>query len=291
MRQADMMKYSLAASHVAYADESNYCQPGHRGVGIVTATVPMAAELAEDVRSILSNHGVAEFKWEKCRTRRYRSLAVELVDLIIDRCMLQVMRVDVVAWHDSDLTEILDDRPYTALEKMYLDLLKQVLRDRWGDEVQGWDIHIDEGIEIDWRFLTDVRNGIRAERRQYSLTFPQDLERRYRVESIVTSPSADCPLIQLADLMTGLVVYARNAWGRYLNWRSLKDQYSTDDEREWRSALGATNSEFIRSFVIDHFIERANEVKLGIFEREYGLETPVRSRPIAIRRPLSLQGK
>jgi len=67
-------------THVAYADESRYNVGRYRGIALVTMATHDALALQEELCRLLSDSGLAEFKWKHLHGAKQRFAALKLLD-------------------------------------------------------------------------------------------------------------------------------------------------------------------------------------------------------------------
>ena len=211
----------VSVTHVAYSDESHHNVGRYRCIGVVTAPLAVATEVASEVRAMLTVGGVRELKWEKVRTARERFAALRVADCLFSK--LNVLRADVLTWDTEDSRHQVRSRDDVAnLHRMYHHLFRTVLRRRWPTG-STWRLYPDEQDSMDWNSIHDILSAVsmttslqRSIGEQHSLKL--SLRTHYRIMQIVPSRSEDEPLIQIADLLAGMSAFSRTHFDEFREW-------------------------------------------------------------------------
>lgn len=248
-----------SARFVAYSDESAFNWGRIRGVGAISMHLASAGQLEAEVVEILTASGVREFKWEQTRTARLAFVAQKLVNWVIERALAGQLRIDVLSWDTGDAASSRLGAPtLTRFSAMYQRLLATVTQG-WPDDGR-WLIHPDEQSAFQWDRLA----------RQ----LPQAV-------AIAPRRSHERPLIQVADLFTGLGVFSRECYDPYERWRSFPDA-----ERNVICGRFAEPERFAASIryrcaLLDTFSAACVRQSLSVRLRSHrGLRTLDRSGPI-----------
>ncbi|MBC7249932.1 MAG: DUF3800 domain-containing protein, partial [Anaerolineae bacterium] len=144
----------MECTHVAYSDESFYNRGRYRSIAMVTLEADSSEPFSRSVRRLLDESEVKEFKWQKLRQARERFAAQKLVDFVIEKALLGILRVDVLTWDTEDSRHKIQGRDDIAnLQRMYYHLFKDALK-RWpGDST--WRLYPDENSALDWETVRD----------------------------------------------------------------------------------------------------------------------------------------
>jgi hypothetical protein len=223
----------VEVTNVAYSDETHHNVGRFKGIGVVTAATAVAIQLSEEMRAILAAANVRELKWEKLRTARDRIAAIHVADWHFRR--INVLRVDVLTWDIEDPRHRLRGRDDVAnLHRMYHHLMNNVLR-RYPTGCT-WKLYPDEQDSIDWERIHDFLDsaGTRSDLRQNvgALTYRLRLEKDFRIVQIVPSKSGTEPLIQVADLLTGMAAFSRTHIETYRRWKERESGQELLFEKE-----------------------------------------------------------
>jgi len=276
---------SNTISHVGFADESYWNSGRFRSLGMVTLSLDYLDALNGEARRLLDESSVKEFKWKKLDGAKERFAAEKLCRFAVNKASVGQLRVDVLVWDIEDRRHKIAKRDdITNLERMYYHLFRNVLRARWPDNAV-WRLHPDEHTALDWETVQDcLENRSVSVEADYSLftggTFRIRLRREFGIERIQPVSSAEHPLLQIADLFTGLAVFSRDKFHDYEKWlRTTSPQMSLLDEAD--SSTNSSHSSRERFRVLKEFINVCKQKKLGVsLKSNRGLWTPDPQNPI-----------
>jgi len=278
------------ATHVGFADESNWNTGRFRSLGLVTTKADCLPLLDQELVTILNASGVAEFKWEKLRSAKARFAAEKLCRFTVEKAIAGRLRVDVLIWDIEDSRHKIPKRDDIAnLQRMYFHLFRNVLRLRWPDGAV-WRLHPDEHTAMDWSTVQDFLEitSIRIEHTPPLFSrglFRSRLKVEFGIQEIQPLRSVDTPLLQLADLFAGMGAFSHERFDPYQIWLhhkksaeqlSLPLEFEGDDEEAKFS-----RSERERFHVLSVFDDMCKAHKLGVSLKTWqGLRTPAPRKPI-----------
>lgn len=227
---------------IAYSDESSWNVGRYRAVAAISVPEAQATQTNLRISSVLKDSGVNEFAWKKVADARYRFAAMKLVDLVL--ASLRTVRVDVLLWDTYDRRHDIQGRDdIRNLERMYYWLFKTTMERLGGT----WTLRPDEHSAIDWATLGKVlAHSSRRHNRRYQVL--ETLARSVSVRGISPCVSKANPVVQLADLMCGLVVYSWSSYGIYESFCNLNQARLLD---VGDPVIGQTDTE--RCAVLSHF--------------------------------------
>jgi len=259
---------SSTVTHVGFADESNWNTGRFRSLGMVTLSLSHLESIEGEVRRLLNESGVQEFKWRNLRGARERFAAEKLCAFAVDKASAGQLRVDVLVWDIEDSRHKIPKRDDTAnLGRMYYHLFRSVLRKRWPDNAI-WRLHPDEHTAMDWETLQDFleRKSVSIETNRSLFAdnrFPSRLRRKFGIEEIRPVSSGGHPLLQIADLFAGLAVFSRDKYHEYNEWlQNNSGQRSLFDEANASSNPSRSSQE--RFTVLKQFDEACKRRSLGV---------------------------
>jgi hypothetical protein len=93
---------SSGITHVGFADESYWNIGRYRSLGLVTASVELVDRLQGDLKRLLDESGVAEFKWKNLDGAKERFAAIKMCKFAIENALARKLRVDVLIWDIQD---------------------------------------------------------------------------------------------------------------------------------------------------------------------------------------------
>lgn len=290
---------SLTVTHVGFSDESNWNTGRFRSIGLVTAPLDALDQLEGELRRLLEESEVREFKWKGLDGAKERFAAEKMCHFAIDKACRKLLRVDVLVWDIQDSRHSVQGRDDIAnLQRMYYHLFRNVLRARWPNDAV-WRLCPDEHTAMDWETVRDYLDAVsaRIELERSLLTggkFRLRLRREFGIEEIVPGNSREHPLLQLADLFAGLAVFSREKYDDYQRWletTSPQKRLLTNEDEEVSNPSRSARERF---HVLKAFYEECKRRKLGVSLKEKrGLWTPKPQNPINfwIYEPQSLEDK
>lgn len=249
-------------SFIAYTDESHYNKGTIRGLAMVTMDQRDSDSLNGELRKILEDCGISEFKWKECKTAKMRFAALKLLEWAIYHALAGSIRIDILTWDISDTRHNVFGRDDIAnLQRMYFHLFRNVINKRWPAK-SNWKLCPDEQMAVHWN---EIRYQLRSEPNA--------------IEEIVPHSSHQHPFIQLADLFAGLAVFSRDSYSHYEEWQLAHDQSTGSLVSEGTNQF--SNSLRERCFVLAQFDQQCKENKLSIsLKSRKGLRTGAPNKPI-----------
>jgi hypothetical protein len=252
------------ADWAIYGDESSYNYGAVRGVGAVSLRLDDSARLDNELTVLLRESGVRELKWEKVRTARTTFAAEKTLAWALDHALGGALWIETLTWEVTSAAASRARRPALAtLRDVYTTLLTSVMarQSQQGEPARRWRIFPDEQTAIPWARMCEA--------------LPQAPE-------ITPARSEASPLIQLADLFTGLAVFSRAAYDAYEHWlgfrgRDLDAHLTTTPE-------GAHGSQTYRFVLLDDFYTTCVRRMTGIsLQTRRGLYTWRADAPVQFR--------
>jgi hypothetical protein len=190
------------AAWAIYSDESSYNYGAVRGVGAVCARLDDTSRLDAELADLLEASGIHELKWEKVRTARATFTAEKGLAWALDHALSGDLWIETLTWEVASAAASRARRPSLAnLRDSYTTLLVNVM----ARQTQRGDL---------WRIVPDEQTAVPWTRIQEAL--PQAAD-------ITPARSEAHPMIQLADLFTGLAVFSRAAYDAYERWQCARD--------------------------------------------------------------------
>ena len=221
------------ADWAIYSDESSYNYGAVRGVGAVSLRLDNAPRLDAELASLLRASDVRELKWEKVRTARTAFAAEKALAWALDHALGGALWIETLTWEVTSAAASRARRPALAtLRDGYTTLLTSVMarQSQRGTPARPWRIFPDEQTAISWARMCEA--------------LPQTPE-------ISPARSEASPLIQLADLFTGLAVFSRAAYDAYEHWLGVRGR--DQDAHLTTTPEGAHGSQMYRFVLLDDF--------------------------------------
>ncbi|MGE5554274.1 MAG: DUF3800 domain-containing protein [Betaproteobacteria bacterium] len=272
-------------THVGFSDESNWNVGRFRSLGLVTAPVDFIDELEANLRSILQESGLSEFKWKELRGAKERFAAEKMCKFAVDKACAKQIRVDVLIWDIEDSRHKIRKRDDIAnLQRMHYHLFRNVLRVRWPDGSR-WRLHPDEQTAMNWDTVQDCLSSASVElETEHSLFteggFRRRLRQEFALEEVRPVLSHEHPLAQLADLFAGLAVFSRDSFVEYQKWLGQRANQQSLFEGE-QNEVSPSRSSLERFEVLCKFDGLCKTLRLGVsLIEKRGLWTPDPRNPI-----------
>ncbi|GIV83932.1 MAG: hypothetical protein KatS3mg052_0939 [Candidatus Roseilinea sp.] len=272
-------------TQVGFADESYWNTGRFRSLGMVTLPLDCLQVMESEVRQLLDESQVKEFKWKKLDGAKERFAAEKLCRFAVDKACPGQFRVDVLVWDTEDSRHKIPNRDDIAnLERMYYHLFRNVLRARWPNNAI-WRLHPDEHTALNWETVRDClenkSTGIDVDRSLFTGgQFRIRLRQEFGIQEIQAVSSGAHPLLQLADLFAGLAVFSRDKFDDYQKWlQATSPQARLFDEGDASDDPSRSSRE--RFQVLKEFDHLCKQRKLGVsLETKRGLWTPDPKNPI-----------
>lgn len=212
-------------THVGFSDESNWNKGRFRSLGLVTCALSCLERLEAELRKVLSESDLSEFKWSELGGAKERLAAGKMCQFAVEQACAKKLRVDVLIWDIQDSRHNIRGRSDIAnLQRMYYHLFRNVLRARWPNNAV-WHLYPDEHTALDWETVRDCLDNVAL---KSEVVAPDLLENRFRVRlrrefainEITPVSSKEHPLLQVADLFAGMAVFSRKKPAEYFQWLS-----------------------------------------------------------------------
>jgi len=210
-------------THIAFSDESHWNIGRYRSICLITLPISSQKKIEDAIEEISNKNKISELKWSGLKSSKERKAANELLELLVDLSKQGLIRADVIVWDTHDPRHDLPGRDDVKnLERMYYHLLSNALRKRWLNGCN-WVLCPDEHSSLNWKKLNDcitakgmgslkMRKEPITNRIYLTLTEQFDVDRLEPVDSSCNS------IIQLSDLLAGIVVYSRENYEKYRQW-------------------------------------------------------------------------
>lgn len=252
-------------THCAFSDESGYNTGRYRSIGMVSLPIEIRHEFERNIRTILEQSEVNEFKWNKLKTAKSRFCAKDIIDIVIQYAIDGKIRIDVLVWDTQDSRhKILGRDDIANLQRMYYHLLKNVLNERWPRK-SVWELYPDKQSAIKWDTVTQILNleGFRIEPAEQKPDSPFNLwlQINFSINKIEESDSYEKVIIQIADLFAGMGVYSKSKYDKYVEWNRIKTGQQLLIPQK---ASDLSKSDKEKCDVIHHLNKKCKDGKMGL---------------------------
>jgi hypothetical protein len=263
--------------YIAFADESG---TGERLTSIASFSFRSDAlpAINDQVKGLLAESDVREFKWQKLKNAKYRLCAVKLLDAVWSLIGTTDARIDVLVWDNQDTRHAILGRDDTAnFGRMFFHLQSHVLKKRPSNSI--WKLFPDEKVEIDWDTVRKCLSAVgrRMEFVESPLFGGFFKDPHYSIDDFRQVQSYQQPCCQIADLFAGLAVFSRTHYDSFERWISRATNLGLWDEE----TLPLSNRMENRFRILQHFNSGCKSRRLGVsLITRRCLYTPLPSNPI-----------
>lgn len=259
-------------THQAFSDDSASPSRRYESLSLVTMGRDKAEPISEEIRRLLQESDVSEFKWNKVSSAKYRFAAEKIISTVFSA--LADIRVDTIIWDNQDSRHVIEGRDDAENRvRMYYHLLSTVLSKRWLVKGVTWEWRPDHQSSIDWDVLRDCLCNKKHKKTADLFQQNPDFE---RVKILTPTPVAshDNPLIQVADLFAGIGAYSWDCFETFCSWEEgQRNQlqprlFEIGDGGKAQEKL--TLSEQERFKIINHLKRKAGDYRLSLSFRSSG---------------------
>ena len=199
-------------SYAIFSDESGINGGSRYGsISMVSIRYGLVTRYLSELEKILQCNNTSEFKWNKLNGDSSQSLiANKFLDFVESK--QGNLRIKTIIWDKMDSrhqVKRIDKQKNVQL--MYFNLGCKVF-ESWRDTVYGietmyWNLYLDEGSSMNLEEVKKFHNASGYKGAEYNgyLKTPVFYACKYTEQQ-----SLNCPLIQLADLFAGLIIYAKD---------------------------------------------------------------------------------
>lgn len=266
--------------YVVFTDESYSTGQRYRSIGTFSFPVVHRRGMDGELRVLLADSRVEEFKWQKLKTAKYRFCAEKILEFILVNLFPRALRIDVLTWDTRDSRHSIQSRNDIAnFERMFFHLLKSLMRKR--EKAASWYIYPDERLEIDWQTVSDCLNHVGKWRELSSSPLFGDVFSRqnFYIKEFKDIKSIENPCCQISDLFAGLSVFSINNYSKYKDW--LLENSDQQQIFQTTETCHFSNSESCRFTILNKFNRNCKSKRLGVsLDTKARLDTPNPSNPI-----------
>lgn len=245
--------------YVVFTDESQITASRFQSLSAFSIRKKAWEKVQEEISGILNSSNVSEFKWQKLKDAKYYFCAEKIINFVFTNIQNHKMRIDTLIWDTHDSRHKIQGRDDMAnYERMFFHLLSGSMKRR--PKSAKWDIRPDQRNGIDWSTIHDC---LSAKGRQQNLhhnlfgVFFSDTH--YSIESFQEQCSKAEPLIQVADLFSGMAVFSKDSYSSYAQWKQQKAPSLFEEE-----SVSFTNRETYRFKLLDLFNNKCKSGKYGV---------------------------
>ena len=264
--------------YILFADESHITNNRFCSLAAVSLPCGHYNEVNNNLSNILARCGVSELKWKKLKNKKHYSCAEAIITFIVKKVRYYDLRIDVLVWDMLDSRHRIAGRDDLAnCERMMFHLFKNTMKMR--PQGSSWHIVPDENNGIDWDAVHECLSRTGKKRDIRNLLFMELLtDPHFVIRSFLPGDSKSTPLIQVADLFSGLSVFSIQKYPEYLSWKEQHQKQIALFNAE--TVVQLSNKEEFRSELLDVFYNMCKKYKLGVsLHKHKRLKTFKRSGP------------
>ncbi len=242
-----------------YTDESYITGERYRSIAAFSYKAEYKDTIYNDLKILLKESGIKEFKWQKLKDAKYKFGAIKLIDYVLNNISKYDLRIDIVIWDTHDSRHKIQGRDDDAnFERMFFHLLKTTLKRR--PKNSNCCIYPDQKHGVDWETVHDCIKSV-GKHIEYHETLFEDFftDPFYHIKSFKEIDSSKIPCCQIADLFAGLSVFSINNYLKFLKWEAQKQPSLFETEK-----IKFTNREKVRFEVIQYLDKACKKSKLGV---------------------------
>lgn len=202
-------------THIAFFDETNWNKGQYRSISMIGMEYIDYRKLRPILYEITTGKH-REMKW----TNIDIDTGLNVIEFVFAN--LHKLRIDVLTWdmEDSRHKGVIGRDDEQNLQRLYFQLMKSVMRDRWPNEAT-WTLCPDEHDCISWQtikgYLYDHSWDVQTtpfDTNPYKFSFIN----RYTNKGITPTQSHQEPFIQLADFFAGMAAYSFSSYDDLVLW-------------------------------------------------------------------------
>jgi hypothetical protein len=212
--------------------------------------------------NILKESNVSEFKWTKVRNAKNFFCAEKIIKAVIDNIILYDLRIDTLVWDNHDKRHSIIYRDEQAnFERMFFHLLNNAMVKRLKGST--WHVRTDVRGGINWKQIHDCLNSKGKTFETSNTLFGVFINNpSYIIVTFKEKESHKEPLIQIADLFSGIAIFSRVCYNEYMKWKSVYEKeiniFSPSDIDD------LSNREEYRCKLLDYFNNECKINNLGV---------------------------
>ncbi len=245
--------------YLVFTDESQITASRFQSISAFSLHRSKYKEATEEIKALLKNSGVEEFKWKKLKDAKYYFCAEKILKFIFDKLYEYKIRVDTLIWDTHDKRHKVQGRDDVAnYERMFFHLLSNSMKRRPKSAI--WDIRPDERSGIDWCTVNDCLSAKGRQQDFHNNLFGRFFtDPHYSILSFGEKCSKAEPLIQIADLFSGMAVFSKDSYSNYSKWKHNQNLSLFNEEE-----ISFSNRENYRFKLLDLFNNKCKAGGLGV---------------------------
>jgi len=269
-----------STQYVSFSDESYSEDGAFKSIAAFSFKFKNLDQISLNLRRILEESSVKEFKWQYLKNAKHRFCAQKLIDIVWHLIQNNDARIDVITWDINDSRHQIKNRDDTAnYERMFYHLHASSLKRR--PKASIWHLYPDEGVGVNWEVVAKCIHARGQKRARvdiplFSSTFFDDPH--YQIADFSEVKSHEEPCCQIADLFAGMSIFSRTHYDLYEKWAEFTKPSLPLFPKEEPEM---TNTQKNRFPILQYFDEGCKARKLGVsLKTNRYLQTPNPNNPI-----------
>lgn len=205
--------------YISFADESYSPEGNFKSIASFSLKSDDLPQVNLNLKNILKESCVNEFKWQKLKDAKYKFCAQKLLDYAWELIKTCDARIDVVTWDINDSRHKIRSRDDLAnYGRMFYHLHSNSLKRR--PKLSIWEIYPDEGVGVDWDVVAQSVHSSGRKRQHINLPLLDSFwsDPHYTIASLKEIKSHEEPCCQIADLFAGMSIFSRTHYDLYEKW-------------------------------------------------------------------------
>lgn len=263
--------------YIVFTDESYITDSRYQSLSAFSFKKSYYPQVFSDIKEILNDSDVDEFKWNKLKNAKYYFCAEKICNYLLSGITKQQFRIDTLVWDTYDTRHSVVGRDdHSNYERMFFHLLNNSMKKR--PRGSNWFIYPDQRAGINWTKVHECLYHV-GKRQEYHTTIFGDFfsDNYYSITEFQERNSNEEFPIQIADLFSGLAVFSRESYDCYNSYINS----SVPSLFEEPEPLKLSNRETYRCKLLEIFIQECKNRTLGVsLERNRYLKTYSPDNPI-----------
>lgn len=245
--------------YVVFTDESYITDSRFQSLTAFSIHKNAWDKAKSELNNILASSNVTEFKWQKLNNAKNYFCAEKIIDFIFNNLSNFKMRIDILIWDTHDSRHQIYGRDDMAnYERMFFHLLSASMKRR--PKSAKWDIRPDQRNGIDWHTVHKCLSAKGRQQNSHHDIFGYFIsDPHYFIESFQEQCSNVEPLIQVADLFSGLAVFSKESYASFVQWKQQKTPILFEEE-----CMSFSNRQNYRFILLEFFDRRCKAGKYGV---------------------------
>lgn len=246
--------------YIVFTDESYITDSRYQSLSAFSFEKSYYPQVFSDIKEILQDSNVDEFKWNKLKDAKYYFCAEKFCNYLFSGLTKHQFRIDTLVWDTHDARHSVTGRNDLGnYERMFFQLLNNSMKKRPRDS--NWFIYPDKRGGINWQTVHDCLYHVGKRQEFHSTIFGEFFsDKYYSISEFQEKHSHEEYPIQIADLFSGLAVFSRENYNCYESYINS----SAPSLFEKPEPLKLSNREECRCKLLEKFNHECKNRTLGV---------------------------